>query len=84
MSTDIRFNKKKVNHFQGTTKLTAATALLAEHVGFPKTFQPWKNKFPREEIFFSSVGNFISQRWKLCVPLLEPKSSSAIFWFWTI
>ena len=57
-------------------KITAATALLAEHVGFPKTFQPWKNKFPREEIFFSSVGNFIFQRWKLCVPLLEPKSSS--------
>ena len=26
--------------------------------GFPKSFQPWKNKFPREENKISTLGNF--------------------------
>ena len=32
---------------------------------FPKTFQPWKMKFPREEKKFSKGGNFPFHRWKI-------------------
>ena len=40
-----------------------------------KTFPPLEN-FPREEISFSKVGNFLFQRWKLCFPRLESYPSS--------
>ena len=61
MSTDIRFNKKKVNHFQGTTQKCYPHK-------FPKTFHPWKKKFPTLEIFFSSVGKLFFLRWKFSFP----------------
>ena len=36
MSTDIRFNKKKVNHFQGTTEIKSFSN------GGKESFQGWK------------------------------------------
>ena len=59
MSTDIRFNKKKVNHFQGTTVEKKISK------GGKESFQGRKRKFPREENKISSVGNLFFQGWKV-------------------
>lgn len=61
MLTDIRFNKKKVNHFQGTTESKVSS------VG-KETFLPWKKSFPREEAFWKVNKNtrLPHRRW-LCV-----------------
>ena len=47
--------------------------------GFPKDFQAWKNKFPREENKISSVGKLSFQRWKVFVPTEETKIPT--LWF---
>ena len=49
MLTDIRFNKKKVNHFQGTTEI------LNSYLGTEK-FLRWNSKVPPLEPKSSSVG----------------------------
>ena len=45
--------------------------LFSAPTSFPKSFQPWKNKFPTLEILFSSLGNLIFHRWKVQFPPLE-------------
>ncbi|WP_308559347.1 hypothetical protein, partial [uncultured Porphyromonas sp.] len=63
-STDIRFNKKKVNHFQGTT---AKRTFREFSKNFPAlenkiskggkiNFQGRKRSFPTVESFFSNAG----------------------------
>ena len=65
MSTDIRFNKKKVNHFQGTTE-----ELFGSNGG-TRSFQHWKTKFPPLEKKLSKGGQESFQRWKFIFPTLE-------------
>ena len=55
MSTDIRFNKKKVNHFQGTTS-TEEMEISSEE---------WDQT--SEEFFRSSVKNEISPPREFCI-----------------
>ena len=49
--------------------------LFSAPTSFPKSFQPWKNKFPTVEILFSSLGNLFFHRWKVQFPLLETLGS---------
>ena len=64
MSTDIRFNKKKVNHFQGTTVSKNFPALEKEISNAGNfLFLRWKTIFPPLEIFFSYLGNRKFLRW---------------------
>ena len=72
MSTDIRFNKKKVNHFQGTTE-----ELFGSNRG-TQSFQRWKIKFPTLEKKISSLGNLFFQGWKVFgKPTCSAKSAVA-------
>ncbi len=50
---------------------TTKVAKMGLSRGFPKDFQAWKNKFPREENKLSSVGKLSFQRWKTFFPALE-------------
>ena len=78
MLTDIRFNKKKVNHFQGTTEELFSSKVgtlrsLRGDFSFPtvekkiskggkESFQRRKIKFPALEIYFSKAGKFLENR----------------------